>query len=723
MQIPILLFILSIYITKVISECPNACSGHGTCGAYDMCLCYRNWMANDCSERICQFGLAFADTPKGDLDASGDALTGPDEKVVVNSFMYPFGTTEQFPSMTDSEGSILTNSAHYYSECSNAGICDRASGTCDCFEGYEGSACQRASCPSNSDGICSGHGVCKTIREIAADDEDNVYRLWDMDSSLGCVCDGGYSGADCSERVCKYGADPLYSNNHQTIRYSNYTYQIYTESVNSKVYGNYSLVFYDAFGEDWQTEAISIQATCNDVTAALEALPNSVIPNNSVLCYNKGSLYTDDEITSLSGSIFIQNRFTIAFSGNPGRLEQIDINIYLDGNRPTLYTDETTSTLGYHIYPNGFQGEYTDYVSTLCEDVYVTLSSGTTYDSLTALNDYQTKLLKKCLGDSDGSSSNNVEVYNWDYGSAYNPHLIKLVDATGDNYTTLSFYEITDSTQIGYPVTRLCSTSNNVIQGYGSLLGAGWCPNYKPAGFYVVLFYDSFTSLFKILTRPSHDYATTTKFHVFTTTGWLQIVNPQSAAFTVPLALSTTQKIDPSHSNILYLTNLTNSYFEFYGQLDCLSTTIGVNGALDCLNKNDFVMVLNSNVSLNGHASNPIYPNLYQVAKVYKDEPITSDTSPTNKYLEYKVTLDYNLNAIYSFATGYQIGGLDSKPYKYEYSTAASIYKFHLPTDNSEYTYTAQCSNRGLCDKSTGVCDCFNGFTNDNCDRQNALAI
>ena len=46
------------------SECANACNGHGKCTSYDMCICNRNWQANDCSERICQFGLAHVDTPK-----------------------------------------------------------------------------------------------------------------------------------------------------------------------------------------------------------------------------------------------------------------------------------------------------------------------------------------------------------------------------------------------------------------------------------------------------------------------------------------------------------------------------------------------------------------------------------------------------------------------------------------------------------------------------------
>jgi hypothetical protein len=31
------------------AECSNACSGHGVCGAKDMCTCDRNWQGSDCS--------------------------------------------------------------------------------------------------------------------------------------------------------------------------------------------------------------------------------------------------------------------------------------------------------------------------------------------------------------------------------------------------------------------------------------------------------------------------------------------------------------------------------------------------------------------------------------------------------------------------------------------------------------------------------------------------
>jgi len=583
----------------VYAECPNACSSHGRCGAYDSCICYRNWGSNDCSERICQFGRAHVDTPLGDLDASGGALTGGSANVwatddVVSEFlvargsdMYPYGAYEQYPRMEDSDHTVLAQTAHDYRECSNKGLCDRSSGTCECFPGYEGSACQRASCPSSSNGVCSGHGTCKTIQELSLEDHGNVYRLWDEDVTMGCDCDAGYSGPDCSSRVCKYGADPLYYDDFQNVRFANFTLDFYMESGGDLAYGNYSIIFTDRHGEDWQTDPIDINAPCSVIQDRLESLPNNVIPTGSVLCsrsqeeqhlvagqgHNGQTTESDDDnsvpsntipaglttAAGLDGYIVAENgiifdstmliiaRYIIAFPGNPGEIPPLRVNKYLDGARPTLFTTESTSTLGWHIYPNGYIGEDTDYVNDECEGVLVTIGAGTYQSYLKPESDEQVKLLKACLGDSNGDATDNVDVQDWDWGTWTNPHLIKLVDATQDAYVEYlradgSSYKLritqddhvtadrneyfVDTAGADYPVTTLCNnaknylytkagSSNNIFDWYavsntddtdthdlnvqkdataGYLGEWGWCKALNPPGFYAVIYYDDCSS-------------------------------------------------------------------------------------------------------------------------------------------------------------------------------------------------------------------------------------
>ncbi len=134
--------------------------------------------------------------------------------------------------MIDTAGIVSTNTAHGYAECSNKGLCDRLVGQCECLPGYDGHACQRASCPSKSieklqnaskDKLeskflfqngkvsstttssvftgsflttiqvdtCSGHGTCKSVEDLAREDNNNIYSLWDKDSSMACDCDPG----------------------------------------------------------------------------------------------------------------------------------------------------------------------------------------------------------------------------------------------------------------------------------------------------------------------------------------------------------------------------------------------------------------------------------------------------------------------------------------------------------------------------------------------------
>jgi len=704
------------YLAVVSAECPNACSAHGKCGAYDMCTCYRNWMSNDCSERICQFGLAHVDTPKGDLDASSGVLSGPDTVVIPNSAMYPYGTTEQYPAVTDVDGNVLTNTAHEYRECSNKGICDRSTGVCTCFEGYEGSACQRASCPTNANGVCSGHGTCETIAEIAARDWGNAYKLWDQDATMGCVCDGGYSGSDCSERKCKFGVDPYYKDDQRTIRYSNFTYQIYLESNSDTISGNYSLIFYDSFGEDWQTKPITFGAECAQVTAALEGLPNGVIPNNTVRCYK----HTVTTVPSIS--LYPKVKYTLAFPENPGKLKQIAINKYLDGTRPTLYSSESSSTLGWHIFSDGYIGEDVDVVPDRCRNVEVKLIEDVSKGGIRLydLDTTEIKLLKKCLGDSNGDDSDNVDVYNWDYGNKVtngylaNPHLIKLQEATQYKLVTRADAlgnDDYDPVLQQMPKSLLCDSSSGNTKRFGSYNSYGFCANHDAPAFFAVLYFDG---EFRILANndiTKYNYDANTPFYVYTTTGRLQLVSGNAGVFTAQSGYSNHLKAKNYYTNVLKSVNVTSSYKGYHGDISCENNPKGSNGALDCLNKDDYVMVLHGNFSTASKSVNAIYPNLYQVKKIgFVNRPESQDyaTSPEERQ---QIVLDYTLNL--RFVNGDATTGL------------GQVYKFYPPTNNHDggYRFAAECANRGICNKDNGLCECFAGFSDDNCNCINALAV
>merc|ERR1711988_1158275 len=144
----------------------------------------------------------------------------------------------------------------------------------------------------------------------------------------------------------------------------------------------------------------------------------------------------------------------MGFTGNPGYLKQLFVDTYLDGDRETISGTGAVTT---STYNTGISGDFTDYFASQCKGVYATIdgslnsatlaqTDATTYYANELNSGYylglsaaETKLLKICLGDADGVTSNDVEVYQWDYGSfteaadgnlyvmdSY-PHAIKLV--------------------------------------------------------------------------------------------------------------------------------------------------------------------------------------------------------------------------------------------------------------------------------------------------------
>lgn len=138
-------------------------------------------MGGDCSDRFCPYELAWVDSP------------------------------------------TIAGETHNYAECANKGSCNRQTGECECFPGFEGKGCGRQSCPDD----CSGQGTCEFMKDLPFgktynDYYDNsVHSLsglgtggkivtdysWDTDRARICVCDPGYAGLKCDKRLCPIGKD------------------------------------------------------------------------------------------------------------------------------------------------------------------------------------------------------------------------------------------------------------------------------------------------------------------------------------------------------------------------------------------------------------------------------------------------------------------------------------------------------------------------------------
>lgn len=77
-------------------------------------------------------------------------------------------------------------------ECSGVGNCNRETGVCECYDGFEGLICDKMSCPLHEGKECNGNGRCVDM-SVLTSLGDKKYR--------GCICDIGYTGHACERSI------------------------------------------------------------------------------------------------------------------------------------------------------------------------------------------------------------------------------------------------------------------------------------------------------------------------------------------------------------------------------------------------------------------------------------------------------------------------------------------------------------------------------------------
>jgi len=317
------ILVAALVSVALAGGCDNSCSGHGTCLQNGVCACYDNWGmgmgldSGDCSQRICPFEFAWVDTP-------------------------------------DKLGNY-----HKYAECSNRGICDRDSGECECFPGYEGKGCARTTCPND----CSGHGRCKNIEDLPfgstpkqfdsqsffeqkAHTFGDEYKNWDAEKTRGCVCDPEWGDVDCSKRMCMHGNDIMDQRDDLTAAQKVHTQHIQfvadTLALNEDVASDgvvtrnnmagrsglhsktFALSFTSKLNETFTTIPIvwpasdsqpNMETFFGHIESALEGLPNGVIDNVKV----KGEFrITSSPWTDGEASAVLEGNAALASGGLDG---------------------------------------------------------------------------------------------------------------------------------------------------------------------------------------------------------------------------------------------------------------------------------------------------------------------------------------------------------------------------------------------------------------------
>jgi len=784
-------------------------------------------MGADCSQRVCPFGVSWADTPRGDLNSDG-VVKGPGTNNAGNAcaagtascdyttvekdqIWGQEGTTEAFPPFKTAEGLVVANAGHAYAECSSKGLCDRETGTCECFPGYEGSGCQYNTCPETDGQMCSGHGVCNSALEVSK----GFYQMWDKDSTQGCVCDSGYEGFDCSMRKCKPGADPMAFTGGRNLVTDNSTYIIYQVdtgplasglSALAKVQGTYKLSISDAFGKMWETDDIDASSSCDTIITKIRAIPsdsfNGKVP---IRCYRQtgtrgvlneagtdltgktgngartsseyGEMDANTEIqeeeietTSVNNPRMLVWEKIILSIGRYGTYKPMQVVMYDNKQRATLFgSHDAVSDVYAKTFSNGYASYATNIFPNACEDVYIRFDNS---EVDTAAKGYvklkfgvsgasdavMQKRFEACLGDADGDFSNNIEKESFDEGTSENPHVFMAYELTQYNCYSYNPWPkaqwdsstCDDENDSILPSNWVCDNhvyDPHLVTTMADRIPDGQCSNLNPSGIVAMTVRKAYGTPREWIIRNAigADYTDERPFAVYTMDGIFQNVNSKAAAVATLDQNSLGPKAETFYSDYVHVMNAKDESGvvvptgDFNGDLSCEDLPGRQPTNKQCLNNGDLVIFMSmpmvhvdpiaadSETGASGgtdmYKCNPRYTNIFTVDNVAKfpnqQDSIDHRPAVTTGWQQFfiKLTTGINFLGYAEDTTSFGTGVLPvCAMYIYKYIPNTTV------TSSGGYLADQDCSGRGTCDSDNGVCQCFEGYSGDNCGTINSYA-
>ena len=261
-------------VTYAYSACPNGCSGHGACAlptstgstgagtlatTVGLCTCDGGYTLPDCSGRTCPTGRSIFDAATADGIAHQTGI-----------------------------------------ECSNAGVCSTVTGTCECVSGYTGDACQRQDCENGDDNQCNGHGTCRTMHYLAEHygppattasklAVGPIYANWESQLYRGCFCDWGWTGNDCTNKLCPKGDDA------RTTGQANVIFTITTSGTSGTALAGYFTFHFYGHTTQFKADAYSPTFSNANCVTFVQALPNvetATCVVSSISSDHRGATYT-----------------------------------------------------------------------------------------------------------------------------------------------------------------------------------------------------------------------------------------------------------------------------------------------------------------------------------------------------------------------------------------------------------------------------------------------